>query len=117
MEEKCRGAATVVRSKLAAIWSDPPHLAHHAIASREAALHVLKAFDGKREVSHAYVIRRPVKVFESLQTGKPLGKWLQWKRKAETFYDGKRALNADGSTRPWKDVAEYRRSRRGVLPT
>ena len=108
--KKRAGPATTVRSKLAAIWSRPTHLAMHGIAQKKAATKLLRRFDGDGEQSVHYVIRRPVKVFESLKTGRGLGTWLRQPRDARTFWDDKRKLLADGrSTRPWNDVAEFRR--------
>jgi hypothetical protein len=108
-EKKRAGPATTVRSKLAAIWSRPTHLAMHGIAQKKAATKLLRRFDGQGEEHVHYVIRRPVKVFESLKTGRGLGTWLRQHRDAKTFWDDKRKLLADGrSTRPWSDVAEFR---------
>jgi len=103
------GPATVVRSKLAAIWGELAdlHVVHHSIPSPLVALELLLGFDGSAERAVEYSIRRPIKVMEALRHGKQLGKWVVWPRRAETFWDGKRELLADGkTTRPWRHVSD-----------
>lgn len=106
---KRKGPATTVRSKLAAIWCRPAHLAMHGVAKVKAARKLLRAFSGKQEVRVGYRIRRPVKVYESLLTGRRLGSWLKQSREAVTFWDNKRRLlRGKRDTIPWLDLDEFR---------
>src|SRR5262245_29556390 len=108
------GPATIARTRLAAIWSDPPHVAHHSIATEEAAIALLEDFDAQaraegrpRYLSHTYTYERPVFALESLRYQLPFGRWIRRKQRCSTKWDSKRRLLPDGrGTAPWGSVDE-----------
>lgn len=101
------GPATLARTRLAAIWSDPAHVVHHSVWNRKSAETMLREFTGARDVKIKYPIRRPLKFREAVKKKRVPGVWVEEWRTADTHWDGKRVLLERGETRPWKDLAEY----------
>jgi DNA polymerase type B, organellar and viral len=113
-DEKRRGPATVLRTRLAAIWEPgKPHLAHHAIASRDFAEQSLDAWRrglwGIHDV--AYRVRRPLKPRESLKGAGRLGEWREFARTGGFGWDEKRRLLVGGDTEPWPDTQAHQKAR------
>lgn len=104
---KRSGPGIVARTRLGAIFDDKnkPHVAHHSIWNRQAALDALKDLDGPRS---KYQTRRPIKLRESLRKDIRFGRWVVESREADTYWDDKRQLATDGSSTPWRNVDEYR---------
>lgn len=104
---KRKGPGAVVRTRFGAIFADGemPHLAHHSIWNKEAALKLIAEMDSVSEIH--YSARRAVKLRESIRTRVRIATFLEEVRKGNTNWDGKRELLPDGSTRPWKTVDQY----------
>ena len=103
-EKKQTGAVVIVRTRFARIAES--HTAHHSVWSRVAANRMLKRFTGDTFVS-SYSVRKPLKLKEAIKSDRKPGEWVELKRKASTFWCGKRRLLRDGGTLPWRDKDEY----------
>jgi len=117
---KRKGPGAVVRTRFGAIFADgeDPHIAHHSIWNRGAALELIKEMDSVSEIH--YSSRRAVKLRESIRTRVRIATFLEEVRKGNTNWDGKRELLLDGTTRPWQTVDQYltwRKSRNGKAKT
>ena len=96
---KRSGAGAVYRSRLGYIGE---HYVHHAIHSAKAARRILTDPEGDM----SYMIRRPLKLRESLARAEPVGTWVEESRVASLDWDGKRHLCEDGTTRPLRTAEE-----------
>jgi hypothetical protein len=54
-----------------------------------------------------YKIRKATKLRESMRQGLNVGQWQEHWRTADTRWDFKRKLNADGTTNAWNNADEY----------
>lgn len=112
---KTSGPAIVVRTRFAAIGrplsllgikAGKVHVAHHSIWSTDTACKMLRVFNGEPTTT-VYQKRRPLKLRESIKSGRTPGVWVEESRKGTTAWCGKRRLAPDGSTTPWSTAAEY----------
>ena len=115
IELKRRGPGQVFRTKVGRIddpkeKADGYHVVHHGIHSRAVADAMMRSGAWKA----TYVNKRPVKIRESLLHDKPFAKWGEFEMTASLGWDMGRALNEDGTTRPWRDVEEYDAAAAGV---
>jgi DNA polymerase type B, organellar and viral len=106
-ELKRKGPAIVARTRLGMILDDPdnPHVAHHSIWKRSAAVHALQNLD---KPNWKYRIRKPLKLREALRKGISVGVWEESSRIANTSWDQKRNLLKSGKSAPWSNADEYR---------
>lgn len=106
-ECKRKGPAIVARTRLGMILDDDdnPHVAHHSIWKRSAAVHCLQNMD---KPNWKYKIRKPMKLREALRRGIPVGVWEESTRIANTAWDFKRKLLSNGKSVPWSNADEYR---------
>lgn len=108
LELKRFGPAVVARTRFGLIdgeGEEMAHIAHHSIWNRKAAEGLLRNLE---ESSKRYLIRKPVKLRESLRKGVNVGTWEKSFRTGDTSWDLKRELNNDGSSKPWRNADEYR---------
>lgn len=114
---KRSGPAIVARTRLGMIFDakEHPHVAHHSIWTRSAAIETLQALAKGDEKRREYSVRRPIKLRESLRRGSAFGKWVEELRYAEAFWDNKRILLPDGKkTKPWPDTLTYEETQRAA---
>jgi hypothetical protein len=108
LELKRSGPAIVARTRLGLIdgeGEEEPHVAHHSIWNRRAAIGSLRNLEEPRK---RYLIRKPIKLRESIRKGVNVGTWEKSFRIADTSWDCKRRLLDDGSSEPWRNADEYR---------
>lgn len=110
-EKKGSGSVVIVRTRFGRIGRK--HTAYHSVWSRSAANRMLTRFNGAT-FSYNYKVRKPLKLKEAIKSERKPGTWVELKRKASTFWCGKRRLLSDGTTLPWKDVDEYREWKNGT---
>lgn len=102
---KREGPGVVARTRLGAIWTPGAfHVVHHGIWRRDVAE---KLLGGSLDAEQSYTVERPAKLKQSLRKGNDYGKWQEYERVASAHWDGKRILNADGTSSPWPDVDSF----------
>lgn len=114
-DAKTHGKVTIVRTRFAGmgekftaklVKTGKAHVAHHSVWNLIAGCQMLSKFDGQ-DFIRKYPIRRPLKLREAMKSGRTPGVWVQEWRCANTVWDNKRCLLDDGSTLPWRNVAEF----------
>ena len=115
-EKKTSGPVTIARTRFAAMGerltyarmrSDKVHVAHHSVWNATAAIQMLNKFDGSKDIERKYPVKRPLKLRESIKSGRQIGLWVTEWRTANTKWDQKRRLLKDGCTEPWETVEQY----------
>jgi len=115
-EKKTSGPVTIVRTRFASMGErlsyarmkkDLVHVAHHSVWNASVAIQMLNRFAGGKDFSSKYPVKKPLKLRESIKSGRPIGLWVTEWRTANTKWDCKRRLLSDNTTEPWETVEQY----------
>ena len=103
---KAKGSYLGYRSRLYKVGEKT---AHHAIHGDTAAQQEL-FHEFTKLPRWAYTLTRPLKLYEAQALDKAYGQRIIRQMTADTTYDNKRILQADGWTRPWPSIMERRQT-------